>query len=124
MQIKASDFISQRSGNESGATRIEQMSVLLDEAAELLNRNLQQRDSGGQVANVISPVVIPRDPRSVLWIAITAILVVIGLIGWLFSLLIDTVSFGFTNLSLVLFRPHYWLLVIGYVAYSLWRNTF
>lgn len=124
LQIKASDFISQRSGNESGATRIEQMSVLLDEAAELLNRNLQQRDSGGQVANVISPVVIPRDPRSVLWIAVTAILVVIGLIGWLFSLLIDTVSFGFTNLSLVLFGPHYWLLVIGYVAYSLWRNTF
>lgn len=124
LQIKASDFISQRSGNESGATRIEQMSVLLDEAAELLNRNLQQRDSGGQVANVISPVVIPRDPRSVLWIAVTAILVVIGLIGWLFSLLIDTVSFGFTNLSLVLFGPHYWLLVIGYVVYSLWRNTF
>ncbi|WP_322822079.1 SPFH domain-containing protein [Chloroflexus sp.] len=124
LQIKASDFISQRSGNEGGATRIEQMSVLLDEAAELLNRNLQQRDSGGQVANVISPVVIPRDPRSVLWIAVTAILVVIGLIGWLFSLLIDTVSFGFTNLSLVLFGPHYWLLVIAYVAYSLWRNTF
>lgn len=124
LQIKASDFISQRSGNESGATRIEQMSVLLDEAAELLNRNLQQRDSGGQVANVISPVVIPRDPRSVLWIAVTAILVVIGLIGWLFSLLIDTVSSGFTNLSLVLFGPHYWLLVMGYVAYSLWRNTF
>lgn len=124
LQIKASDFISQRSGNESGATRIEQMSVLLDEAAELLNRNLQQRDSGGQVANVISPVVIPDDPRSLLWIAVTVILVVIGLIGWLFSLLIDTVSFGFTNLSLVLFGPHYWLLVIGYVAYSLWRNTF
>lgn len=124
LQIKASDFISQRSGHESGATRIEQMSVLLDEAAELLNRNLQQRDSGGQVANVISPVVIPRDPRSARWIPITAILVVIGLIGWLFTLLIDTVSFGFTNLSLVLFGPHYWLLVIGYVVYSLWRNTF
>ena len=48
LHIKASDFISQRSGNESGATRIEQMDVLLDEAAELLNRNLQLRDSRGQ----------------------------------------------------------------------------
>jgi regulator of protease activity HflC (stomatin/prohibitin superfamily) len=121
LQIKASDFISQRAGNESGATRIEQMSVLLDEATELLNRNFQQREASGQIANVISPVVIPRDPR---WIAITIVLVVIGLIGWLFSLPIDTVSFGFTNLSIVLFGPHYWLLIVGYVVYSLWRNTF
>ncbi|MCS6888558.1 MAG: SPFH domain-containing protein, partial [Chloroflexus sp.] len=60
LQIRASDFISQRSSGESGATRIEQMSVMLEEAAELLNRNLQQRDQNGQVANVISPVVIPR----------------------------------------------------------------
>jgi regulator of protease activity HflC (stomatin/prohibitin superfamily) len=124
LHIKASDFISQRSGNESGATRIEQMDVLLDEAAELLNRNLQLRDSRGQVANVISPVVIPRDPRSKLWIVVTIILVVIGLIGWLLSVIIDTISFGLTNLTLVLFGPHYWLIILGYVVYSLWRNSF
>ncbi|WP_298817871.1 SPFH domain-containing protein [Chloroflexus sp.] len=122
-QIKASDFISQRSGNEAGATRIEQMSVLLDEAAELLNRNLQQKDKSGQVANIISPVVIPRDPRSVVWIVVAIVLAVIGLFGWLISATIDFVSFGFTNLSLALFGPHYWLLVSGYVVYNLWRNT-
>jgi regulator of protease activity HflC (stomatin/prohibitin superfamily) len=124
LHIKASDFISQRSGNESGATRIEQMDVLLDEAAELLNRNLQLRDSRGQVANVISPVVIPRDPRSKLWIVVTIILVVIGMIGWLMSVIIDTISFGLTNLTFVLFGPHYWLIILGYVVYSLWRNSF
>lgn len=65
LQIKASDFLSQRSAGESGATRIEQMTALLEEAAELLNRNFQQPEKGGQVTNIISPVVIPRNPRSV-----------------------------------------------------------
>lgn len=124
LQIRASDFISQRAGNEGGATRIEQMSVMLDEAAELLNRNLQQKDRSGQVTNVISPVVIPRDPRSARWVAVTIVLIVVGLFGWLISAAVDVVSFGFTNLTLVFFGPHYWLLVASYVVYSLWRNTF
>ncbi|MEF3274315.1 MAG: SPFH domain-containing protein [Chloroflexus sp.] len=124
LQIKASDFISQRSGNEAGATRIEQMSVLLDEAAELLNRNLQQKDKSGQVTNIISPVVIPRDPRSRVWIIVTVGLIVVGLFGWLISAAIDFISFGLTNLALVLFGPHYWLLVGGYIVYNLYRNTF
>ncbi len=124
LQIKASDFLSQRSAGESGATRIEQMTALLEEAAELLNRNFQQPEKGGQVTNIISPVVIPRNPRSVVWIFITLFLSVLGLVGWFISVAIDTVSFGLTNFAMVFFGPHYWLLILGYVAYSLWRNSF
>ncbi len=123
IKIKASDFLSQRSAGESGATRIEQMSALLEEAAELLNRNFQQPERGGQVTNIISPVVIPRNPRSVVWIFVALFLSMFGLFGWLISAAIDTVSFGLTNVAVVFFGPHYWLLIVGYVVYGLWRSS-
>jgi regulator of protease activity HflC (stomatin/prohibitin superfamily) len=124
LQIKANDFPSQRSAGESGATHIEQMSALLEEAAELLNRNFQRPERGGRVTNVISPVVIPRNSRSPVWIFVTLFLSIVGLIGWLISAAIDAVSFGLTNVASIFFGPHYWLLIIGYVVYSLWRNSF
>lgn len=126
-KINAADFLSPRSAGESAGTRIEQMTTALDEAAEVVNRSFPQRDQAGHYTNVISPVVVPKDPRSGGWLFAAFGLLLIGLFG---GLALNILDFGVGlfragfDLSGVLFGPHYWLLFLGYVGYNLWRNTY
>ena len=123
-RIDAGDFLSARERGEAAGTRIEQMSAALEDSAEIVNRSFPQRDANsGQYTNVISPVVIPKDHRSYLWAAIVLGLVVLGLTGTGLTATLGGLP-GFGNLSTVLFGPHYWLVVLGYAAFNLWRNSF
>jgi regulator of protease activity HflC (stomatin/prohibitin superfamily) len=123
-RVNAADFVSARGANESTGTRIEQMSTLLDDAAEIVNRSFPQRDNAtGQFTNVISPVVMPRDPRSFTWLFIVGALGFVGLVGLLFTSLIDRLPL-IGNTAGAFFGPHYWVLLFAYVLYNLWRNSY
>ncbi|HYO54077.1 SPFH domain-containing protein [Archangium sp.] len=123
-RIDAADFLSARERGEAAGTRIEQMSASLEDSAEIVNRSFPQRDAtSGQYTNVISPVVIPKDHRSYLWVAVVLGLELLGLIGAGTTATLDGLP-GVGNLSTALFGPHYWLVLLGYAAFNLWRNSF
>lgn len=126
-KINSADFLSPQAAAAAPATRIEQMMTVLDDAAEVVNRSFPQREKTGQFTNVISPVVVPRDPRSLTWLLIAAALAVLGLVGLLATGLVDAATsaiFGSGGLALALFGPHYWLLLLAYAGYNLWRNSY
>lgn len=126
-KLNAADFLSPRTADESAGTRIEQMSTLLDEAAEIVNRSFPQRSQSGQFTNVISPVVIPRDPRSAGWVVLAVFFAILGLVGLFLGGLVDLALrplFPESNLGTALFGPHYWLVWVAFVAYNVWRNSY
>lgn len=126
-KLNSADFLSPRSAGESAGTRIEQMLTSLEDAAETVNRSFPQRDQQGHFTNVISPVVIPRDHRSLGWAIVAGALALFGVFGLAASQAVDAVTeavFGAGGLALALFGPHYWLLLAAFVAYSLWRNSY
>jgi regulator of protease activity HflC (stomatin/prohibitin superfamily) len=126
-RMNAADFLSPRSTEESAGTRIEQMTTLLDDAAETVNRSFPQRSQSGVFTNVISPVVIPKDPRSILWVFIASSLAIVGIFGSLIFSLFDNVTnllIGSGSLATIFFGFHYWLLLLGYVGYNFWRNSY
>jgi regulator of protease activity HflC (stomatin/prohibitin superfamily) len=126
-KLNAADFLSPRSADEAAGTRIEQMSTLLDEAAEVVNRSFPQRAESGQFTNVISPVVVPRDPRSTGWVALAFVFFALGLFGLFAAGAVDLALRAVlpgANLAGALFGPHYWLVWAGFVAYSAWRNSY
>jgi regulator of protease activity HflC (stomatin/prohibitin superfamily) len=126
-RMNAADFLSPRSIDESTGTRIEQMTTLLDDAAETVNRSFPQRSQTGAFTNVISPVVIPKDPRSILWVFIAGSLAVGGIFGRLILSLFDnltTLLIGSGSLAATFFGFHYWLVLLCYVGYNLWRNSY
>ncbi len=123
-RINATDFLSARERGEATGTRIEQRTVSIEDAAETVNRSYPQRDpSTGQYTHVVSPVVLPKDHRSYLWVFVVIFLGFIGLVGALSTAVVDAVL-GFSDVSQVLFGPHYWLVLFGYAAFSIWRNSF
>jgi hypothetical protein len=121
-QVNARDFLSAREQGQSPGTKISQMTASMGEAAEILNRSFAKTESDGRYTNVISPVVIPKETRSFLWL-------VWAFLGLLFGLLGSSLSSGLDSLigtraSLVFFGPHYWLVWLAYVGFSVWRNSF
>lgn len=121
-RVEARDFISAQRGGEAG-TQIAQMAVSLSEAAEVLNRSFPKQAPSGQHTNVVSPVVIPKDTRSYFWLFWVGVAGFFGLIGLLSTTAFDN-AFEFSNLSLVLFGPHYFIALGVYAAFSLWKNSF
>ena len=110
-RIDLDDVPSAREEMGSAGTRIEQREVKMAAAAETLNRSFPGREESGAYTHVISPVVIPKDGRSYLWVAVTIVLVVAGLVA---------TPFGPWYLP----GPHYWLFVLAYAALGFWRNSF
>jgi hypothetical protein len=113
------DFISARERGESAGTQITQMTASLDDVAEVINRSFPKQDSSGQHINVISPVVVPKGGRSVRWVFFTVFGIIIGLIGVGTSFLPIVGGLG-----AMIFGIHYWVLLVMYVLYSAWRNSF
>ncbi|MCL4871351.1 MAG: SPFH domain-containing protein [Anaerolineae bacterium] len=122
-KVSARDFISARERGESAGTQISQMTASLSQAAELLNRSFPKQEKSGGYTNIISPVVIPKETRSFRWLLLLGAGFIFGLFGLLSTSAIDNL-FGSTNMALVLFGPHYWLLLFAYAGFSIWRNSF
>ncbi len=108
--VDPADFLSAREGQKTTGTQMTQEVIGMDDASEALNRATAVEDDTGDVANVISPVVIPKDSRSFLWVAPLVFLAVIGVAG---AAALDAV-FGWP----------YWLLIAAFVAVKLWRNSY
>lgn len=122
-RMRAEDFLSARDAGGSPSTQIAQMTSSIGEAAEILNRSFSKEERGGQRTNVISPVVIPRDSRSYWWVLVVLFLAGFGIFGLTFSSAFDRLV-RITDLSTTLFGPHFCLLLVGYIGFNLWRNSF
>ncbi len=122
-RVNPHDFLSARERGESPGTEIAQQSASLAEAAEVLNTSFARGRAGGGYTNVISPVVVPKRTRRVLWVFQALLLVGIGVVGGALFGAVDALA-GVTSLALVFFGPHYWLAVAVFVAFGLWRSTF
>lgn len=114
-RLNAQDFVSARERGESAGTQIAQMTAAIGEAAEILNRSFSKEEAPDQYTNVISPVVVPRDSRSWLWLFVAGFF---GLAGVLAAAILPS------SAALVLVGPHYWLAWLAYVAFSIWRNSY
>jgi regulator of protease activity HflC (stomatin/prohibitin superfamily) len=120
-RVDPRDFVSAREPGETAGTQIDQQDSPLEDASEVVNKSVpRQSDSG--YTNVISPVVLPRRHRRYLWLVVVATLLAMGLVGRLAAGLVDVALAS--ELSAALFGPHYWLVLLAYVAYNLWRNSF
>ncbi len=117
-QIDPKDFLSVREKGGSIGTQIEQLTVSLTDAAQILNSSFPEEDETGRHTNVISPVVMPKETRSFLWVLVALGLAFIGIVGMAFSSLFSSGLAGF------LFGPHYWLLWLAYILFNLWKNSF
>jgi len=113
-KIDPRDFFSAKERGGSVGTQIAQLTASLSEAAQILNSSRPQQDEAGGYINVISPVVMPKETRSYLWLFWAAVLAFIGLVGFAFT------SFDFLGL----FGLPFWLLWLAYVGFNLWKNTF
>jgi regulator of protease activity HflC (stomatin/prohibitin superfamily) len=121
--IDAKDFLSARDQGGSAVTKLAQLSVSLAESAQVLNSSHARQDESGVYTNVISPVVMPKDSRSWFWVFQAGVLFVVGLLGAGFFTFLEEIP-GVTNIGLALFGPHYWLLWLAFVAFSIWKNSY
>ena len=116
--MNAQDFASQRGADGSATTKLSQSIATLNDAAQVLNKSrIQQDDKGGSV-NIVSPVVVPRNHRSWGWAFIA--------MGMLFALIAvgGVMSATTPGLFWVIFGPHYWAIMIGYVGFHIWKNSY
>lgn len=125
-QIDPQDFLSAKAKTGSMGTQIAQLTTNLNDAAQVLNRSLaKDEESSGGYTNVISPVVMPKDSRSLFWVFEVAILLFIGITGLWFGSQVARVLPGLGNaVGLALFGPHFFLLVLVYAGFRAWRNSY
>ena len=120
-QVDAQDFLSARERGGTAGTRIEQQSATLTDAAEIINRSFPERESG-QLVNAICPVVIPNR-QSLFWrllpIGLLLIFVVLGVAA---AVVLSTMP-AVGGLGLVVFGPHFWLLLVALTVLVWWRQS-
>ncbi|MFQ5614302.1 MAG: SPFH domain-containing protein [Anaerolineae bacterium] len=117
-RIDPGDFLSAKEGSSSIGTQIAQLAVSLQEAAQVLNSSIPKQEAPGSITNVISPVVMPRDSRSMLWVIETVGLALLGAVGLGLASALDI---GFLGR---LFGFPYWLLWLAFIGFSLWKNSY
>lgn len=110
--LNARDFPAARGEGGSAGTRINAEHVSLDDAAEFLSRSTYEMGQSGPV-HVITPMVMPKGRRLKAMLPVI-LLVLIGIAGSILFL-----PFG---LTLQVFGPHYWLLVVAVAAFMWWRQ--
>jgi regulator of protease activity HflC (stomatin/prohibitin superfamily) len=116
-QIDPKDFFSPKERGGTAGTQIAQLATSLVEAAQVLNSSIPTQEEGKYI-NVISPVVMPNDARTIAWITGAGSWAFVGIIGFVVLSLLPG------GLNWYVFGLHYWLLWLGYVIFSLWRNSF
>lgn len=121
-KIDPKDFFSAEGRIGSVGTQIAQFTASLSDAAQILNSSTPQRDEAGGYINVISPVVMPKETRSYLWIMGALFLAFVGVVGY-----VITSAPGLSGTiggPLGLFGLPYWLVWLGYIGFSIWKNSF
>ncbi len=108
------DFPAARDQSRAAGTRIQSSSVALNDAAEQLSRSYYENGQQGPV-HVITPMIMPKGRRLKVLLPII-VLTIIGLVGAIALL-------PFDGLSLAIFGPHYWLLVVALAVFSWWRQS-
>ena len=104
-QIDPRDFFSPREkGGGMAGTQIAQLVTSLADAAQVLNSSMPQEGGDGRYINVISPVVMPKDTRTISWILGVFIWAVIGVLGF------GVLSIAGNSLNWYIFGLHYWVL--------------
>lgn len=127
-RLNAKDFLSARESGASTTTQIQQMVTTMAEATEVLNRSFPEEVAGVEgtarnvYTNVISPVVIPRERRSLGHLIMLILLAIMGGIGWVTFNAVDLALD--INLAGILFGPHFWGLLGLYLLYILWKNSY
>ncbi|MDF8265617.1 SPFH domain-containing protein [Luteipulveratus flavus] len=106
------DFATARQAGFSTGTRIVQQTCSLDNASETLNQSSYQPGPQGPV-HVITPMVMPKGRRFVGMLPVL-VLAVLGLVGAVMLLPAD-------GLSMALFGPHYWIILVLLAAFLWWR---
>ncbi|MEQ4301088.1 SPFH domain-containing protein [Plantactinospora sp. B6F1] len=109
------DFPAARDLGGSVDTLMEQRTVPLDDAGEVLNRSEQRREDGEQM-HVICPMVIPRG-RSLATMLPVSLLLVLGAIA---AVVISAA--GGSVLTNPFFGLHYWVLAVFAVGFVWWRQ--
>lgn len=119
--VDAEDFLSARERGETAGTRLVQQTVPLSEAGQTLNRSFTERGGGGQVTNVITPMVIP-ERRTFRALLPPVLLALVGLVGLAISNAAGGL-FGVDGGTATFFGPHYWVIVVAVAAFAWWRRS-
>lgn len=93
-----------------------QQTVPLSDAGQTLNRSFTERGGGGEVTNVITPMVIP-ERRTFRALLPAGLLVLLGLFGLAISNAIGSL-FGLEGGTATFFGSHYWVVVFGIAAFA------
>ncbi|MCB9098409.1 MAG: SPFH domain-containing protein [Anaerolineales bacterium] len=117
-KIDPKDFFSAQERTGSMGTQIAQFTTSLSEAAQILNSSRAQENELGGYTNVISPMVMPKDTRSYLWILAAFVSAIIGVIGLTFTAPLPGPAL------MGPFGLPYWLVWLGYIGLSIWKNSF
>jgi regulator of protease activity HflC (stomatin/prohibitin superfamily) len=121
-EVNSGDFLSARERGGTAGTEIEQQTASLTEASEILNRSFPTQAPSGEFVNVISPVVIPNR-QSLFWrllpIGLLAIFVFLGVVAMLTISTLPVIG----GLGLMVFGPHFWLLLIALAVFVWWRQS-
>ncbi len=117
-QIDPRDFFSAEERAGTVGTHIAQLTASLADAAQILNSSTPQQDKSGAYINVISPVVMPKETRSYVWIIFALALGFFGVVGFAVSLSLSS------NPIIGWFGIQYWILWLFYVAFNIWKMSF
>ena len=122
-QANPEDFLSARErGGGTAGTRIEQQTAALTDAAEIINRSFPEREASGQFVNAVSPVVIPNR-QSLFWRLLPiGLLLIFVLLGILAAIVLGSLP-QVGGLALVVFGPHFWLLLVALALFVWWRQS-
>ena len=122
-QADPEDFLSARErGGGTAGTRIEQQTAALTDAAEIINRSFPEREASGQSVNAISPVVIPNR-QSLFWRLLPiGLLLIFVFLGILAAVVLGSLP-QVGGLTLAVFGPHFWLLLVAFAVFVWWRQS-
>ncbi len=122
-QADPEDFLSARErGGGTTGTKIEQQTAALTDAAEIINRSFPEREASGQFVNAVSPVVIPNR-QSLFWRLLPiGLLLIFVLLGILAAIVLGSLP-QVGGLALVVFGPHFWLLLVALALFVWWRQS-
>ncbi len=111
--VDPDDFRAAREQGSSAGTRIASQSSSLDNAGEVLNRSTYEPTPHGPV-HVITPMVMPKGRRLRSMLPVI-FLVIVGVVGSILLL-------PFDGMTVSLFGPHYWVIVLLIAAFMWWRQ--
>lgn len=126
--MNAEDFVGRKAGTSgSSITEITQSITSLSNAAMRINSSqTRQRENSRASINVISPVVMmQKSHRSWFWVPVTIVMLVIGILGARgASIVTENLPGPLGNGASAIFGWPWWLLVLGYALFNLWKNSY